>query len=151
LQKDAIIGAGQNFITAHMAHIYNFTGPNLVVDTACSSSLTAIHLAVQAIQNGEGISTPQPSPIPVPSASASKDFERPFGDRILAALIVSKIYGVIDSSAINNDGSTMGVTTPNPRAQQDLIEQAVQSAEIEPDTMTYVETHPTPQNCFSSE
>ncbi|MDJ1630921.1 beta-ketoacyl synthase N-terminal-like domain-containing protein [Bacillus velezensis] len=36
-----------------MAHIYNFTGPNLVVDTACSSSLTAIHLAVQAIQNGE--------------------------------------------------------------------------------------------------
>ncbi len=54
-----------------------------------------------------------------------------------------KIYGVIDGSAINNDGSTMGVTTPNPRAQQDLIEQAVQSAEIEPDTMTYVETHGT--------
>ena len=37
----------------------------------------------------------------------------------------------------------MGVTTPNPRAQQDLIEQAVQSAEIEPDTMTYVEMHGT--------
>ncbi|ANU30635.1 polyketide synthase [Bacillus velezensis] len=172
LQKDAIIGAGQNFITAHMAHIYNFTGPNLVVDTACSSSLTAIHLAVQAIQNGEAEAAfaggvdilLDEKPFLTMSAARilspngrSKSFDADAdgtgigegcGVLMLKPLEKAiededKIYGVIDGSAINNDGSTMGVTTPNPRAQQDLIEQAVQSAEIEPDTMTYVETHGT--------
>ncbi len=53
-QKDRIVGVGQNFIAAHLAHIYNFKGPNIVVDTAFSSSLTAIHLAVRSVAaNGE--------------------------------------------------------------------------------------------------
>ena len=52
-EKDYLVGVGQNFITAHLAHVYNFKGPNMVVDTACSSSLTAIHLAVQSLLSGE--------------------------------------------------------------------------------------------------
>lgn len=36
-----------------MSYILNVTGPSFYVDTACSSSLTAMHLAIQAIHNGE--------------------------------------------------------------------------------------------------
>ena len=55
----------------------------------------------------------------------------------------NKIYGVIDGSAINSDGNTMGVTTPNPDAQQELIDTVLIDADINPETITYVETHGT--------
>lgn len=37
----------------------------------------------------------------------------------------------------------MGVTTPNPEAQQALIEQALVEAQVDPRSITYVETHGT--------
>ena len=37
----------------------------------------------------------------------------------------------------------MGVTTPNPHAQQAVIEQALQLGDINPQTISYVETHGT--------
>jgi len=36
-----------------ISYVFDMTGPSLPVDTACSSSLTAMHLAVQAVRNGE--------------------------------------------------------------------------------------------------
>ena len=54
-----------------------------------------------------------------------------------------KIYGVLDGTAVNNDGNTMGVTTPNPKAQQELIEEAISVGNINPETITYIETHGT--------
>jgi acyl transferase domain-containing protein len=55
----------------------------------------------------------------------------------------NKIYGVIDGSALNNDGNTMGITTPNPEAQKELIEKAIADAHIHPETISYVEAHGT--------
>jgi acyl transferase domain-containing protein len=55
----------------------------------------------------------------------------------------NKIYGIIDGSAINNDGNTMGITTPNPEAQKELIEKAIADARIQPESINYVETHGT--------
>jgi acyl transferase domain-containing protein len=34
-------------------YVFDLLGPSLLVDTACSSSLTAMHIAMQAIRNGE--------------------------------------------------------------------------------------------------
>ena len=34
-------------------YVFDLLGPSLPVDTACSSSLTAMHIAMQAIRNGE--------------------------------------------------------------------------------------------------
>ena len=34
-------------------YVFDLLGPSMAVDTACSSSLTAMHLAIQAIRNGE--------------------------------------------------------------------------------------------------
>ncbi|WP_082704203.1 beta-ketoacyl synthase N-terminal-like domain-containing protein [Paenibacillus pabuli] len=170
--KQTIIGTGQNFITAHLAHLYNLRGPNMVVDTACSSSLTAIHLAARSLQNGEadlviagGVEVLLDE-TPYLSLTASKVLS-PDGQcktfdasangigvgegcgvivmkRLEQAIADGdKIYGVIDGSAINNDGHTMGVTTPNPQAQQALIERAIKDANIDPTSISYVETHGT--------
>lgn len=170
--KQTIIGTGQNFITAHLAHLYNLRGPNMVVDTACSSSLTAIHLGARSLQNGEadlviagGVEVLLDE-TPYLSLTASKVLS-PDGQcktfdasangigvgegcgvivmkRLEQAITDGdKIYGVIDGSAINNDGHTMGVTTPNPQAQQSLIERAIKDANIDPASINYVETHGT--------
>ncbi len=53
-----------------------------------------------------------------------------------------RIYAVIDSSAVNNDGQTMGMTTPNPKAQSAVIK-SPEKGGIDADTLSYVETHGT--------
>ena len=53
------------------------------------------------------------------------------------------IYAVIDGSAINNDGHTLGVTTPGVDGQVDVIERALQKAGAPPRTVSYVEAHGT--------
>ncbi len=170
-RSDTIVGTGQNFIAVHLAHIMNFKGPNMVVDTACSSSLTAIHLAVKSIQNGESeialaggvdildepvylllsmakILSPDGRCKTFDAGANGIGVGEGCGVLVLKSLDRAirdndKIYGVIDSSAINNDGNTMGVTTPNPEAQKVLIETAIASGNVPPDTITYIETHGT--------
>ena len=171
-EKDLVVGIGQNFISAHLAHIYNFKGPNMVIDTACSSALTAIHLAVQSIRNGETeialaggvdilldesvflslsaaqILSPEGRCRPFDAGANGIGLGEGCGVLVLKPLKRAirdhnKIYGVILGSAINNDGNTMGVTTPNPDAQRELIETAMADAGISPETIGYVETHGT--------
>ncbi|WP_458461952.1 beta-ketoacyl synthase N-terminal-like domain-containing protein, partial [Paenibacillus sp.] len=170
--KDTIVGIGQNFIAAHLSHFYNLKGPNMVVDTACSSSLTAVHLAVRSLLDGEcdlafaggvdillddapyemlgaaSVLSPD-SRCKTFSADANgiglgegcgvvllKPLSRAIADQ-------DAIYGVIDGTSINNDGQTMGITTPNPEAQQELLEKAISNAGIHPSTISYIETHGT--------
>src|SRR5262249_15594560 len=53
------------------------------------------------------------------------------------------IYAVIGGSAVNNDGRTMGITTPNGAAQVSVIEAALDAAAVSPAGITYVEAHGT--------
>ncbi|MDC0708549.1 SDR family NAD(P)-dependent oxidoreductase [Stigmatella sp. ncwal1] len=165
-------GLNQNFIAAHAAHVFNFKGPNMVVDTACSSSLTSIYLACQSLLAGEcevalagGVDllldevpylklseAKALSPdgrchtfdikangfVPGEGAGAIllKPLERAIadGDRILS---------VIEACAMNNDGHTMGLTTPNMQAQQEVVQSALEKAGVSARSVTYVETHGT--------
>lgn len=54
-----------------------------------------------------------------------------------------QIYAVIKGSAANQDGNSIGLTAPNPAAQEDVIRQAWQDAGIAPDTISYIEAHGT--------
>ncbi|MCR4443017.1 MAG: beta-ketoacyl synthase N-terminal-like domain-containing protein [Peptococcaceae bacterium] len=170
--KDRIVGTGQNFIAAHLAHVFNFKGPNMVIDTACSSSLTAVHLAVRSIQNEEaeialagGVEILLDETFYLVLSAARilspegrcKTFDAGangigIGEGCAAMVLKpltkavmdnDKIYGVIDGSAVNNDGHTMGITTPNPEAQQELIEAAIDDAQVAPETISYIEAHGT--------
>lgn len=170
--KTTILGIGQNFIAAHLSHFYNFTGPSYVLDSACSSSLLSIHNAVNGILSGDCemalaggadilldetpymILSESRALSPkgkcytfdekadgfVPGEGCGVVLLKPLDKAIADG---NKIYAVIEASAINNDGHTMGITTPNPKAQAEVIEKAMQKAGVTTDTIGYVETHGT--------
>ncbi len=172
LPREAIVGLGQNFIAAHLSHFFDLSGPNLVVDSACSSSLVTVHLACQSLAAGESelalaggvdlLLDEDPylllsegkalSPTGrchtfdeaadgfVPGEGAGMlllkrlDEAERDGDRVLA---------VIEAGAVNNDGHTMGYTTPSARAQTELIHAALERGGIDPRTIGHVEAHGT--------
>lgn len=147
----AATGMNQNFIASHLSHVYNLTGPSFVVDSACSSSLLSLHLARQQLLAGEidialaGGAEVLLDETPFLKLSASGALSPDGRCHTFAAeangfvpgegagTVVLKrlsdairqgdpIYGVIEASAVNNDGNTMGLTTPNIEAQQALLQ-----------------------------
>lgn len=169
---DSILGSGQNFVAAHVSHFMNLKGPALVVDTACSSSLVSVHLACQSLLLGEcemalvggvDVLLDEKMHLGLSEAKALSPDGRchTFGEQangfvpgegcgvvLLKPLDAAlrdgdRIYAVVEGSAINNDGRTMGVTTPNPLMQRAVIEAALQRAELRPSALSYVEAHGT--------
>ena len=54
------------------------------------------------------------------------------------------IYAVVKGSATNNDGSNkVGYTAPSVSGQANVIESALEMAETEPETISYIEAHGT--------
>ncbi|MEG3951072.1 MULTISPECIES: SDR family NAD(P)-dependent oxidoreductase [unclassified Microcoleus] len=170
--KNSIVGAGQNFIASLSSHVFDWKGPSLAIDSACSSSLVAVHLACRSLMDGEcsmavagGVDLlldEQPYRILSAAKALSPDgrcytFDlRANGfvpgegcgavllkrlDRALAD--GDRIYAVIEGSAINNDGRTMGTTTPSLEGQQRVIEAALASAGVDGASVSYVEAHGT--------
>jgi len=75
-----------------------------------------------------------------------------FGEGISAILLKplakaledgDNIYAVIDGGAMNQDGNSIGITAPNPEAQEDLLVSAWQNAGVPPEDITYIEAHGT--------
>lgn len=54
-----------------------------------------------------------------------------------------KVHAVIRSSGVNQDGKTIGVTLPNPDAQEALIRAVYAAANLDPHDTLYVEAHGT--------
>lgn len=170
--KTGIIGSAQNFISAYTSHIYNLKGPSIMVDTACSSSLVSIHLAMQslimgetdmAIAGGVDILLDEQSYLVLSKGQAlspdgkchtfDKDANGFVPGEGCGAVMLKpldkaiadgdQIYAVIESSAVNNDGHTMGATTPNPEAQSDVIRDALKRGDINARSISYLEAHGT--------
>ncbi|MGW3045380.1 beta-ketoacyl synthase N-terminal-like domain-containing protein [Kitasatospora sp. NPDC001159] len=168
----AISGMAQNFIAAQLSHFLDLRGPSVVVDSACSSALVAVHLAAQSLRTGESdlafaggaeILLDEVPFVGMSEAGALSPTGRchTFDERadgiVLgegAGMLLLKrladavrdgdrIYAVIEGGAVNNDGRTMGITTPNPRAQREVIEAALADAGVRPTQIGYVEAHGT--------
>lgn len=168
----SVTGLNQNFLAAQVAQWLNLRGPHLVVDTACSSSLATLHLGLQALCAGDcdlclvgGVDLLLDE-TPYLKLSAARALSpdglcRTFdakangfvlGEGVGAVLLKplaraledgDQILAVVEGTAMNNDGRTMGLTTPNPRAQREVVEQALEVAESDPASVTYVEAHGT--------
>ncbi|MWC28629.1 SDR family NAD(P)-dependent oxidoreductase [Paenibacillus sp. MMS18-CY102] len=165
----ALPGNVKPIIASRLSYLLDLRGPSLLVDTTCSSSLVAVHLACQAIRNGEcdlaiagGI---QLHLLPVrefevgieSSTGRTRTFDDAAdgtgtGEGAVAIMLKplsralqdrDTVYAVIKGSAINQDGSSVGITAPNADAQADVIAEAWRKAGISPETVGYIETHGT--------
>ncbi len=159
-------------IANRVSYFCNFNGPCMAVDTMCSSSLTAIHLAVQSLQQKEcavaiagGVNLSlHPNKYLLLSQSnfvSSKGRCESFGQGgdgyvpgegvgavVLKPLAQAEqdgdsVYALLKASSINHGGKTNGYTVPNPKAQSAVIRRALDQAGIVPEAISYLEAHGT--------
>ncbi|QQR41971.1 SDR family NAD(P)-dependent oxidoreductase [Myxococcus xanthus] len=165
-------GVAASVLSGRLSYLFNFQGPSLVVDTACSSSLVSLHLACQSLRAREcnmalagGVNlilSPQSVQLVAKLQALAPDgrskafdasangFTRGEGCGIVVLKRLSDaladgdhILATIRGSAINQDGKSTGLTTPNVLSQQALIRQALDSAGLKPEQVSYVEAHGT--------
>lgn len=167
-----LIAVDKDYVPTRVAYKLNLKGPSVSVGTACSSSLVAVHLACQSLLSGEchmalaagvAVKVPQNELTLSPDEIISSDGHcRAFDARASGTLggngigvVVLKrledaiadrdcIYAVIKGSAINNDGALkIGYTAPSEDGQARVIHAAQVMAEVDPETITYMEAHGT--------
>lgn len=163
----------KDFLTTFTSYKLDLEGPSVGIQTACSTSLVAIHMAAQQLINGEcDMALAGGSSIEVPHVSGYR-FEqgeilshdghcRPFdaaSDGTVfgsgAGMVVLRrlsdaledgdtIRAVLRGSAVNNDGSRKaGYLAPSVDGQAHAAAEAMAVAEIDAESLSYVETHGT--------
>ncbi|MBD2194867.1 MULTISPECIES: type I polyketide synthase [Calothrix] len=167
------IANDKDFLPTRVAYKLNLTGPAINVQTACSTSLVAVHLACQSLLNGEcdmalaggvSLSIPQnkgylyQEEMILSPDGHCRAFDAKAQGTIGgsgAAIVVLKrlqdaisdrdqIYAIIKGSAINNDGAMkVGYTAPSVSGQAAVIGEAQAVADVEAETITYIEAHGT--------
>ncbi len=163
----------REYLAPRIAYKLNLKGPAVTIQTACSTSLVAIHQACQGLLAGEtdlalagGVTVSLPikdgylyhegmilSPDGHCRAFDAEAKGTVFGNGV--GVVVLKrltdairdgdyIHAVIKGSAINNDGSQkVGFTAPSIKGQAAVIKTAQYVAEVEPESISYIETHGT--------
>lgn len=168
-----VIGNDKDFLTTRVSYKMNLRGPSFDVQTACSTSLVATYLAFQnlinyqcdiALAGGVTLTLPQKQGYMYQEGMilSADGHCRPFDSKASGtvgsngvAIVVLKrlpdaikdgdhIYAIIRGAACNNDGSNrVGFTAPGVEGQAEVIAAAQAVANIEPETISYIETHGT--------
>jgi acyl transferase domain-containing protein/acyl carrier protein len=163
----------KDYLSLLISYKLNLKGPAFSFYTACSTSLVAVHLGCRSLLTGEchmaltgGVSIDLPhirgylyeeGMIFSPNGHC-RAFDRQAdgtlagegaGVVVLKPLAVAEadrdhIYAVIKGSAINNDGDRrLGFTAPSIVGQAEAINRTLGMAEVETETIRYIETHGT--------
>lgn len=168
-----VLASDKDFLATRVAYKLNLQGPALTIQTACSTSLVAVHMACQSLLNGEcdialagGVSVNVPlqsgylyqeGGIQSPDGHCRAFDARAQGTvggngvgivvlrRLEDALEArDSIHALIKGSAINNDGALKaGFTAPSANGQARAIQAALTMAEVEAETISYIEAHGT--------
>jgi len=163
----------KDFLPTQTSFKLNLRGPSVGVQTACSTGLVAVHLACQslltyqcdlALAGAVTVRVPQKTGYQYREGSIEsadghcRAFDARAGGTIFGSglgVVVLKrlqeaiedgdtITAVIKGSAINNDGALkVGYTAPSVRGQAEVIATAQALAEVDPQAISYVETHGT--------
>jgi amino acid adenylation domain-containing protein len=165
--------SNKDFVSARVSYKLNLKGPVYAIVTGCSTAMTSIHLACRSLLNGEcdmamagGVYVHTFSPmgcIYEEGSLFSRDghlrafdarasgtvFSSGVGIVVLKILEDARadndhIYAVIKGSAVNSDGNQkVNFTAPSIKGQAEVITAAYQAAEVDPETIGYLETHGT--------
>ncbi|MGG7517816.1 type I polyketide synthase [Allorhizobium undicola] len=170
--QHSIVGNALDVISSRVSYFYRFKGPSLTVETGCSSGMVAMHIAAQALANGEieaalvgGVNLVLAPDVSIglthfgglstvgrcQAFSASADgFVR--GEGIIAFYLKrledavaagDRIHAVIVASAVNNDGGGDSLVTPSPDGQEDLLSTIYGKAGVALEDVRYIEAHGT--------
>jgi acyl transferase domain-containing protein/acyl carrier protein len=171
-EPHSITGNAPSIAANRLSYFYDAVGPSITVDTACSSSLTAVDLACTALRAGDAEIALAGGANVILSPRITMAFEKAgmmaedgrcktFDDRADgyvrgegAALVVLKtldkaltdgdrIYSVILSTELVQDGRSNGLMAPNVSAQIDVIAGACRKAGVDPASISYLEAHGT--------
>ena len=167
------LGNDKDFMPTRVSYKLDLRGPSVSVQTGCSTSLVAVHMASQALINGEcDVALAGGATVNALQELGYRYEEggvlspdghcRAFADNAAGAVpasgagvVVLKrldsaladgdvIHAVIRGTAINNDGSRkVGFTAPSIEGQADAVAEALSVADVDPATVTYVEAHGT--------
>ncbi|WP_189525043.1 type I polyketide synthase [Nostoc sp. 'Peltigera membranacea cyanobiont' 232] len=171
---NAYTGSGTSVSVAagRLSYVLGLQGPSMTVDTACSSSLVAVHLACNALRNGEcdialagGVNvilTPIISLIESRAQMLAPDGRCKTFDASANGMVRGEGCGIIVlkrlsqavkngdrilarvySTAVNHDGPSSGLTVPNGDAQEKLLHQALNIAKLKPEQIDFIEAHGT--------
>jgi acyl transferase domain-containing protein/acyl carrier protein len=168
-----LIGNDKDFLTTRVSYKLNLTGPSITVQTACSTSLVATVLACQsllsyqcdlALAGGVSLRVPQKAGYlheaggTLSSDGHCRAFDAQAGGIVIGngvGVVALKrlseaiadgdfIHAVIKGAAINNDGAgKVGYTAPSVDGQAEVIAEAMMLAEVEPETIDYIQAHGT--------
>jgi len=168
-----LMGNEKDFLATRVSYQLNLKGPSISVQSACSTSLTATNLACQsllsyqsdiALAGGVTINLPQTAGylyqeggILSPDGRC-RAFDAQAQGTVIGngvGIVVLKrledaiadgdtIHAVIRGCAMNNDGAgKVGYTAPSVEGQAEAIAEAMALADIDPETIDYIETHGT--------
>ncbi|MGP1384066.1 MAG: type I polyketide synthase [Thainema sp.] len=168
-----LLGNDKDFLSSRVSYKLNLKGPSLTVQTACSTSLVATALACQslltyqcdmALAGGVSIHTPQTAGYRYQAGGIfspdghcrafDAQAQGTVGGNGVGIVVLKRlddaiadrdlIYAVIRGAAINNDGADkVGYTAPSVDGQAAAIAEALALAEVEPETLSYIEAHGT--------
>ena len=161
----------KDFLTTRVSYKLNLRGPSVDIQTACSTSLVAVHLACQSLLSGEcdmalagGVSLSSPTGYLYQEGGIfsqdghcrafDADAQGTIAGSGLGVVVLKRledalqdgdyIYALIKGSALNNDGALkVSYTAPRIDTQAVVIRAAQAVAEVNPETITYIETHGT--------
>ena len=165
-------GNSNSSLSNRISYVLDLIGPSLTLDTACSSSLVALHLACASLRRREtelclvggvnlSLSPGKYLTFCEMGALSKKSMITPFdevadgyipGEGIACILLKplakalkdnDQIYGVIKGSSVAHGGYSGGPTVPNPKQQTQVMMNAWEDAQVNPETISYYEAHGT--------
>jgi len=168
-----LLGNGNDFLATRVSYKLNLKGPSMAIQTACSTSLVTICQACtnlltyqcdMALAGGAAISFPQKRDYLfqegslVSSDGTCRAFDAAadgtiFGNGVAVVLLKrladavadgDPILAVIQGTAVNNDGmAKVSYAAPSVEAQAEVIAMAQAAANVDPETISYIEAHGT--------